>query len=95
MPGAEDLMDERETPGDPEQDGFEESGRPEEGARSGLWDELGNRGRTAGERVGREWERVSRDAEEYAREHSIGVALGSLALGLVAGVLIGALLTRD
>ena len=88
-------MDEREITGDPDSGGFEESGRPEEGNRSGMWDELGSRGRRVGERVGRQWERFSGDAEEYAREHSIGVALGSLALGLVAGVLIGALLSRD
>lgn len=88
-------MDEEKSTGDPGHDGYPESGRPDEGARSGLWDELGSRGRRVGERVGRQWERVSGDAEEYAREHSIGVALGSLALGLVAGVLIGALLSRD
>jgi hypothetical protein len=88
-------MDERYSTGDPNLQRPEETGAPDEGARSGFWDEIGSRSRMAGERVGREWERVSRDAEEYAREHSIGVALGSLALGLVAGVLIGALLSRD
>ena len=69
---------------------------PEEGAEgSDFWNEARARSRAAGERVGREWERFSGNAKEYADEHSIGVALGSLGVGIAMGVLIGLLISRD
>jgi len=69
-----------------------------EGAGDGsesFWNEARARGRAAGERVGREWERLSGSAQEYADEHSVGVALGSLGVGIAIGVLIGVLIARD
>lgn len=68
-------------------------GTPAEGSE--FWSEARARGRAAGERVGREWERLSGNAREYADEHSIGVALGSLGVGIALGVLIGLLISRD
>ena len=60
-----------------------------------FWNEARARGRAAGERVGREWERLSGNAKEYADEHSVGVAFGSLGVGIALGVLIGLLISRD
>ncbi len=60
-----------------------------------LWEETKLRGKRAGERLGEEWERVSGTAKDYAREHSVGVALGSLGLGVVLGVIVGLLVRRD
>jgi ElaB/YqjD/DUF883 family membrane-anchored ribosome-binding protein len=60
-----------------------------------VWEETKTRGRKAGERIGEEWERFSDTAQEYAREHSVGVALGSLGLGLVVGLAVGLLINRD
>ena len=51
---------------------------------SSLWEEAKARGRRAGERL-----------EDYAEEHSVGVALGSFGVGIALGVLIGILVARD
>jgi hypothetical protein len=48
-------------------------------------------GRSAGE----SWRKLSAAAEETARKNPTGTALGALAVGLIAGVTIGALLARD
>ena len=71
---------------------------PEEeirGEESDFWSEARARSRAAGARVGQEWDRLSGNAKEYADEHSVGVALGSLGVGIALGVLIGALIARD
>jgi ElaB/YqjD/DUF883 family membrane-anchored ribosome-binding protein len=71
---------------------------PEEkirGDESDFWSEARARSRAAGERVGREWDRLSGNAKEYADDHSVGVALGSLGVGIALGVLIGVLIARD
>ena len=68
-------------------------GRDEEAGD--FWSEARARSRAAGERVGREWERLSGNAREYADEHSVGVALGSLGVGIAIGVLVGLLISRD
>jgi hypothetical protein len=60
-----------------------------------IWEETKLRGQKAGERIGEEWERFSETAQGYAEEHSVGVALGSLGLGLVLGLGIGLLIRRD
>ena len=65
------------------------------GEDSSLWEEAKTRGRMAGERIGQEWERLSESAQEYAGEHSVGVALGSFGVGIALGVLIGVLVARD
>jgi ElaB/YqjD/DUF883 family membrane-anchored ribosome-binding protein len=67
----------------------------ERGEDSSLWKETKTRGRMAGERMGQEWERLSEGAQEYADEHSVGVALGSFGVGIALGVLIGILVARD
>ncbi len=65
------------------------------GDDSSLWEEAKSRSRMAGERIGQEWERLSEGAQEYADEHSVGVALGSFGIGIALGVLIGILVARD
>ena len=60
-----------------------------------LWEETLSRGRRAGERLGEEWERISGSARDYARDHSVGVAIGSLGLGLILGLALGLLARRD
>jgi len=80
--------------GDPEKMGGEEAGL-NDGAESSLWEEAKSRGRMAGERIGQEWERLSESAQDYAEEHSVGVALGSFGVGIALGVLIGVLVARD
>jgi ElaB/YqjD/DUF883 family membrane-anchored ribosome-binding protein len=60
-----------------------------------FWEETKIRGKRAGERLGEEWEKVAETAQGYAREHSVGVALGSLGLGLVLGLIVGLLVRRD
>lgn len=60
-----------------------------------LWEETKLRGKRAGERLGEEWEKMSESAQVYTREHSVGVALGSLGLGIVLGVIVGLLARRD
>ena len=77
---------------DPETPAGGKSGRGED---SSLWEEAKTRGRMAGERIGQEWERLSESAQEYADEHSVGVALGSFGVGIALGVLIGVLVARD
>ncbi len=77
---------------DPEKPAASEGDRGED---SSLWEEAKSRGRTAGERIGREWERLSENAQGYAEEHSVGVALGSFGVGIALGVLIGVLVARD
>jgi len=74
---------------DPKNDG--EAGE----STTNVWNEARARGRMAGERVGREWERLSGTAKDYAEEHSVGVALGSLGVGIAIGVLLGVLISRD
>lgn len=77
---------------DPETPAGAKGGRGED---SSLWEEAKTRGRMAGERIGQEWERLSESAQEYADEHSVGVALGSFGVGIALGVLIGVLVARD
>ena len=48
-------------------------------------------GRSASE----SWRKLSAAAEETARKNPTGTALGALAVGLIAGAAIGALLARD
>jgi ElaB/YqjD/DUF883 family membrane-anchored ribosome-binding protein len=66
-----------------------------EETKESFWSEARARSRVAGERVGAEWERLSENAKDYADEHSIGVALGSLGVGIAIGVLLGVLIARD
>jgi ElaB/YqjD/DUF883 family membrane-anchored ribosome-binding protein len=85
-------MDEvKKTPPESAQEG--ENGRGE--AESNFWNEAKARGRQVGERAGQEWERLSENAKDYADEHSVGVALGSLGVGIAIGVLLGVLIARD
>jgi len=83
---------------DDRKNGAGESGdspeRPDE-SKEGFWNEAKARSRVAGERVGEEWGRLSEQAKDYADEHSIGVALGSLGVGIAIGVLLGLLISRD
>lgn len=60
-----------------------------------IWDELRARRSKASRRIGEGWDRVADNAKDYADEHSIGVALGSLGVGIALGVLIGVLIGRD
>jgi hypothetical protein len=62
---------------------------------SSVWEELRSRREKASRRIGEGWERVSESAKGYADEHSIGLALGSLGVGVGLGVLIGILAARD
>ena len=82
-------MDEDKTPGHPDE------GEDRRNPDGSFWSEARDRGRVAGERVGREWEKISGNAKEYADEHSIGVALGALGMGIAIGVLLGLLVSRD
>ena len=83
-----------ETRGSGAGDGNEGSeGRDE--TKESFWNEAKARSRVASERVGEEWERLSGNAREYADEHAVGVALGSLGVGIAIGVLIGVLIARD
>jgi hypothetical protein len=66
-----------------------------ENGDSSIWEELRARRVKASRRIGEGWERMSGSARDYADDHSIGVALGSLGVGIALGVLIGALLGRD
>jgi len=70
---------------------------PEENASddSSIWEELRSRRVKATRRIGEGWGRVSESAKDYADEHSIGVALGSLGVGVALGLLIGILAARD
>jgi len=75
--------------------GGDESPESPDDSKEGFWNEAKARSRVAGERVGEEWERLSGQAKDYADEHSIGVALGSLGVGIAIGVLLGVLIARD
>jgi len=79
-------------PGKAKADG-DEDGRGE--SESKFWSEAKSRGREVGERASQEWERLSENAKDYADEHSVGVALGSLGVGIAIGVLLGVLIARD
>ena len=70
-------------------------GGPETGEGASIWEELRARRTKASRRIGEGWERASETARDYADEHSIGVALGSLGVGIALGVLIGVLIGRD
>ena len=70
--------------------------RPDEKDRgASIWDELRSRRQKASRRIGDGWERASDNAKRYAGDHAVGVALGSLGVGLAIGILIGALAARD
>ena len=60
-----------------------------------IWQELRSRREKASRRIGESWERASENAKRYADDHSIGVALGSLGVGVAVGVLIGMIAARD
>jgi ElaB/YqjD/DUF883 family membrane-anchored ribosome-binding protein len=62
---------------------------------SSIWEELRSRRVKASRRIGEGWDRVSESAKGYADDHSMGVALGSLGVGVALGVLIGILAARD
>ncbi len=62
---------------------------------SSIWEELRSRRVKASRRIGEGWDRVSESAKDYADDHSIGVALGSLGVGLALGLLIGILAAKD
>ena len=51
--------------------------------------------RELGRSAGESWKKLSTAAEEIAQKNPTGTALGALAVGLIAGVTIGALLARD
>ncbi|HEY1251108.1 MAG TPA: hypothetical protein VGH97_07935 [Thermoanaerobaculia bacterium] len=52
-------------------------------------------GRQAGRYANDSWKKMRRSAEELGKTNPTGLALGSLAVGLVAGAVLGALLSRD
>ena len=54
-------------------------------SKEGFWNEAKARSRVAGQRAGEEWGRLSEQAKDYADEHAIGVALGSLGVGIARG----------
>ncbi|HKB69576.1 MAG TPA: hypothetical protein VKH46_01950 [Thermoanaerobaculia bacterium] len=62
---------------------------------SSIWEELRARRAKASRRIGEGWERASESAKDYTDEHSVGVALGSLGVGIALGVLMGVLIGRD
>jgi len=73
-----------------------ESGEPlHDNDDASIWKELKARREKASRRIGEGWGRVSDNAKGYADDHSIGVALGSLGVGVAVGILIGALAARD
>jgi hypothetical protein len=51
--------------------------------------------RDLGRSAGESWKKLSAAAGEIAKENPTRVALGALAVGLVIGAAIGALLARD
>lgn len=71
------------------------AGAGEKPGEGSFWEEAKSKGRNAGRRLGEGWEELSGSAQEYADEHSIGVALGSLGVGLAVGLLLGLLISRD
>jgi len=60
-----------------------------------IWEELRSRREKASRRIGDGWERASENAKRYADDHAVGVAIGSLGVGLAVGILIGAVIARD
>jgi hypothetical protein len=60
-----------------------------------IWRELRLRREKAARRIGEGWERTSESAKRYTGDHSIGVALGSLGVGVALGILIGAVAAKD
>jgi ElaB/YqjD/DUF883 family membrane-anchored ribosome-binding protein len=60
-----------------------------------IWEDLRSRRMKASRRIGEGWERASQSAQDYADEHSIGVALGSFGVGVALGLLIGILAAKD
>ena len=68
---------------------------PANGDGSSIREELRSRRAKASRRIGEEWERVAENAKDYADDHAIRVALGSLVVGVALGALIGALVARD
>jgi ElaB/YqjD/DUF883 family membrane-anchored ribosome-binding protein len=71
------------------------AGKAEKPGEASFWEEARSKGKNAGRRLGEGWDEVSGSAREYADEHSIGVALGSLGVGLAVGLLLGLLISRD
>jgi hypothetical protein len=65
------------------------------GNDASIWQELRSRRVKASRRIGEGWDRVSESAKSYADDHSVGVALGSLGVGVALGVLIGILAAKD
>jgi len=73
--------------------GGQEDGK--DASAESIWEELRARREKAGRRIGEGWARASEDARRYADDHSIGVALGSLGVGIAVGLLIGVIAARD
>jgi len=73
--------------------GGQEDGK--DSSADSIWEELRARREKAGRRIGEGWARASEDARRYADDHSIGVALGSLGVGIAVGLLIGVIAARD
>lgn len=65
------------------------------GNAESIWNELRARRVKASRRIGEGWERTTENAKRYADDHAIGVAIGSLGVGLAIGIAIGALAARD
>jgi hypothetical protein len=70
-------------------------GEAKDASTDSIWKELRLRREKAGRRIGEGWERASENAKRYADDHSIGVALGSLGVGVALGILIGAVAAKD
>jgi hypothetical protein len=73
--------------------GGQEDGK--DSSADSIWEELRARREKAGRRIGEGWTRASEDARRYADDHSVGVALGSLGVGIALGLLIGVISARD
>jgi len=73
----------------------ERFGKEKDASDDSIWQELRSRREKAGRRIGESWERASENAKRYADDHSIGVALGSLGVGVALGILIGAVAAKD
>lgn len=72
-----------------------EAAKAERAGEGSFWDEARSKSRNAGRRLSEEWDEISGSAQSYADDHSIGVALGSLGVGLAVGLLLGLLISRD
>ena len=75
--------------------GKDETKDASDASEDSIWQELRSRREKASRRIGEGWERASENAKRYADDHSIGVALGSLGVGVAIGVLIGMIAGRD